>query len=66
MDLVWPHRDKKTPLPNPEKELMMEAWCLLKKDKRSSSLPPHFSFDYKTGVRHPLTHLLINLTSVLF
>ena len=26
-------RDKKTPLLNLEEELMMEAWCLLKKDK---------------------------------
>ena len=39
--------------------------------QRSSSLPPHFLFDYKTvvqevlGACHPLTHLLISLTSVL-
>ena len=38
--------DKKTPLPNQEEELMVEAWCLLKRDKDFSA--PNFSFDHKT------------------
>ena len=33
MDLAWPYRDRKTPLPYLEEELMLEAWWLLKKNK---------------------------------
>ena len=39
MDLIWPCIDKKNPLPM-EEELMMEALCLLKKDKKVLPLLP--------------------------
>ena len=45
--LAWPCRDKKTFLPNVEKELMTEVWHLLK-NKEECGLPPPLSSDYKT------------------
>ena len=33
--LAWQHRDKKTPLPKLEEELMMEIWHLLKNEEES-------------------------------
>ena len=37
--LVWPYRDKKTPLPDDaEEELIMEAWCLLKNKEEGGLL----------------------------
>ena len=44
---TWWCRNKKTPLPNLEEELMMEAWCLLKSEENEVFSPSHFSFDYK-------------------
>ena len=47
--LAWPYRDKKTPQPNLEEELMMEAQCLLKNEEESGLFPLFtFSFDYET------------------
>ena len=37
--LVWPQRDKKTPLPNMEGEPMMETWHLLKNEEESGLSP---------------------------
>ena len=46
---AWSRRDEKTPLPDVEEELMMEAWGLLKNEEEGGLFPPpHFSFDYKT------------------
>ena len=36
--LAWPRRDKKTPLPNLEEELM-EVWWLLKDEEESGLFP---------------------------
>ena len=46
--LAWPCRDKKTPQPNLEEELMMEARRLLKNEEESGLFPLFtFSSDYK-------------------
>ena len=46
--LAWPCRDKKTPQPNLEEELMLEAWRLLKNEEESSLFPLFiFSSDCK-------------------
>ena len=35
---IWPHEDKKTPLPDVEEELMLEAWFLLKNEEEGGRL----------------------------
>ena len=35
---IWPHGDKKTPLPDVEEELMLETWCLLKNEEEGGCL----------------------------
>ena len=42
VDLAWPSRDKKTPLPNLEEELVIKKSSLLKKDKGVLLLLPTF------------------------
>ena len=42
VDLAWPRRDKKTPLLNLEKELMVKIWRLLKKDREGLLSFPTF------------------------
>ena len=36
---AWPCRDKKTPLPNIEEEMIMEAWRLLKNEEEGGLFP---------------------------
>ena len=45
---VWPDKEKKIPPFNGEEELMMETWCLLKKEEKGDFSPAHLTFDYKT------------------
>ena len=63
---------KLPPAPSVEKELMMEAWCLLKNEEEGGLLPfPSFPLIIKpqptqfSGL-HPPACLPVNLRSILF
>ena len=64
-------RDKKTPLPDMEEELMMKTDVYSGMRETVALFLPHFSFDYKTNLVtswgvSPTHHLLVSLIKVLF